>query len=129
MNDQHSIKGNGVLRHKIPATNTNVNRLGMSHFDSKNSAMKLNDLKGNTGKAEFKHNSGLSVPRLVEGGGLKGKIKGGGIFIPKTQDFENCGDGRSISALERELAETKIKLADSETTNDVYLKQILSTKK
>lgn len=41
----------------------------------------------------------------------------------------DCGDGRSISALERELAETKIKLADSETTNDVYLKQILSTKK
>uniref|UniRef100_A0A3B0N445 Uncharacterized protein n=1 Tax=Theileria annulata TaxID=5874 RepID=A0A3B0N445_THEAN len=129
LDDPRTTKGSGTLRHKIPVANTSISRHGMVPFDNKNSSMKVNDLKGNTGRSELKNSNALTVPRLVESSSLRSKIKGGAIFIPKKQEFENSGDGRSISALEKELAETKIKLADSETNNDVYLKQIQSSKK
>nr|PVC53753.1 hypothetical protein MACL_00003507 [Theileria orientalis] len=70
------------------------------------------------------------VPKLIESREKSNRIYGGGVFIPTKvikssgKKFESASHA-TINGLERELVDTKVRLADSETIKEVYFSQLL----
>ncbi|UVC54340.1 hypothetical protein MACJ_003879 [Theileria orientalis] len=137
-----------VHNDRIPMTNRVSMEPGSktSPLDNNINISRMADLKTHSKRMPFERPVNvLQVPKLIESREKSSRIYGGGVFIPNTVIPSSGSDTKSVSnsvrsggnkkfesssystinGLERELVDTKVKLADSETTKEVYYSLLL----